>query len=63
MQWPASVNVKYWLLVFGRVGANDNLLGLRTDLPLKSGEYNAYTVRYGPPVSKKVRVVNPAREG
>src|ERR1700730_7120660 len=41
----ASVDVKYWLLIFGRIGANDNVLGLRTDLSLKGGEYNTCTRR------------------
>ena len=37
-QGHASVNVKYWSLVFRCIGANNNLLSLRTDLPLKGGE-------------------------
>lgn len=51
-QAPASGNVKYWLVVFGCIRTNDDLLGLRTDLSLKSGEYNTCTTSYHSLVSK-----------
>jgi len=44
-QTRTSVDVKYWLVVLG-VGTNDDLLGLRADLSLKSGEYYACVTTY-----------------
>ena len=51
-QARASVNVKYWLVILGCIGTNDDLLSLRTNLSLKSREYYAYTTTYHSPVSK-----------
>jgi hypothetical protein len=41
----ASVNVKYWFLVFRCIGTNDDLLSLRPDLPLEGGEDNACSIK------------------
>ena len=51
-QAPASVNVKHWLMIIGRIGTNDHLLGLRTDLSLESGEYYTCATTYHSLVSK-----------
>jgi hypothetical protein len=51
-QARASVNVKYWLMVLGCIGTNDDLLGLRTDLSLKSREYYTCATTYHSQVSK-----------
>jgi hypothetical protein len=55
-QGHASVNVKYWFLVFRCIGTNDDLLSLRTDLSLKGGEDNTCSITRYSSVSNSFRI-------